>query len=220
MKRVTLTFDNGPDPDTTPVVLDILERHGILATFFLVGEKLRAGPDAQACAQRAADAGHWLGNHTDTHGTPLGLLDPPDGARAEIIRAQFSLGTAVHDDKLFRPFGGGGKLGPHLLNETAYEVLTRGGYTCVLWNSIPRDWDDPVGWLERAQAHCLDLDWALVVLHDIPGACAERLDEFLTWLKAEDFEIRQDFPDDCLPIKCGVASPAADDMDAGRHTPV
>ena len=207
MKPITLTFDNGPTPGVTDAVLDILADHYVLASFFVIGEKLRARSEAATAVERACAAGHWIGNHTDTHDTPLGQIEPPDAARAEIIRAQFSLGAVVHPDKLFRPFGGGGKLGPHLLNEPARDVLTKAGYTCVLWNSIPRDWpgkgNDPEGWLERAQAQCRNLDWPLVVLHDIPGACVERLDEFLTWLKSEGYDIRQDFPDNCIPIRRG-----------------
>ena len=214
MKRVTLSFDNGPDPIVTPAVLDILAEHGVLTTFFVVGEKLRASPAAAAAVERAAEAGHWIGNHTDTHAIPLGLIEPPDAARAEIIRCQFSLGTVAHPDKLFRPFGGGGKLGPHLLNAEARALLVRGGYTCVLWNAIPRDWDDPDGWPARAQAQCRETDWALVVLHDIPGACVGRLDEFIDWLKAEDFEIRQDFPVDCIAYRGG--QPAAGESALGN----
>ena len=208
MKPVTLTFDNGPTLGVTEAVLDILEDHGVRATFFVIGEKIRASKTAAEIVERACAAGHWIGNHTDTHGTPLGLVEPAEAARAEIIRAQFSLGTVSHPDKFFRPFGGGGKLGPHLLNEPALDVLTRADYTCVLWNAIPRDWNDPKGWLPRAQDLCRDLDWPLLVLHDIDGGCLQRLDEFLSWLKAENFDIRQDFPDDCVAIRRGAVNDA------------
>ncbi|MEK9722327.1 MAG: hypothetical protein VW405_02425 [Rhodospirillaceae bacterium] len=84
----------------------------------------------------------------------------------------------------------------------------------MTWNSIPRDWQDSAGWVPRAQADCARLDWALVVLHDIPGACADGLDAFLTWLKAEGYAIRQDFPDDCLPLRNGRINPALVSPDA------
>src|SRR6185295_9075586 len=68
---VTLTFDNGPEPDVTPRVLDILKAHDIRTTFFVIGEKL-ADPARRRLAVRAHDEGHWIGNHTFTHTVPLG----------------------------------------------------------------------------------------------------------------------------------------------------
>ena len=61
---VALTIDDGPTAKWTPQVLAILQRHGVVATFFLVGRRLAADPIS---AQRAAGAGHELGNHTWAH---------------------------------------------------------------------------------------------------------------------------------------------------------
>lgn len=207
MRQITLSFDNGPDPAVTPGVLDLLAYHGVLSTFFVVGRKLDAGPDARACAERAHAAGHWIGNHSYTHATPLGRLDAA-AARDEIERTQAALGPLAHPDKLFRPFGGGGKIGPHLLNGGARETLENGGFTCVTWNAIPGDWADPAGWPDVAKTQCTEQDWTLMVLHDVDPGCLDGLDGFLTWLKAEGIAIRQDFPDACLPIRNGRADPA------------
>jgi peptidoglycan/xylan/chitin deacetylase (PgdA/CDA1 family) len=62
--RVALTFDDGPDPEATPAALDVLDRRGVRATFFVVGEKAAAHPDL---VQRAARAGHVIGNHSWHH---------------------------------------------------------------------------------------------------------------------------------------------------------
>ncbi len=67
--ELTLSFDNGPDPEATPRVLDVLAERGLKATFFVVGEQLRAH---RALAERAHAEGHWIGNHTLTHPRPLG----------------------------------------------------------------------------------------------------------------------------------------------------
>ena len=64
---ICLTFDNGPEPDVTPAVLDTLARRGIITTFFTIGEKLR-DPARRALAARAREEGHQVGNHTLTHG--------------------------------------------------------------------------------------------------------------------------------------------------------
>ena len=100
--RLTLSFDNGPEPGATPHVLDILKARGIATTFFVIGEKLRAH---RALAERALAEGHWVGNHTLTHGTPLGRRTAAE-ARAEIEDADAFL-AGLNPHRLFRPNGGG-----------------------------------------------------------------------------------------------------------------
>jgi peptidoglycan-N-acetylglucosamine deacetylase len=69
----------------------------------------------------------------------------------------------------------------------------------VLWNAVPGDWAD-AGWVERALEQIAAQDWTLLVLHDVAGACAERLDEFLASVEAT---FRQAFPPECVPIENG-----------------
>ena len=73
MFDLTLTFDNGPEPDVTPHVLDVLKRRNIRSTFFVIGKNL-AMPGRRALSERAKAEGHWIGNHT---WTPAGPLGPP-----------------------------------------------------------------------------------------------------------------------------------------------
>src|SRR3546814_19449473 len=87
MFDVTLTFDNGPEPEVTPAVLDVLARKEVAATFFVLGHKL-ADPERRALAERAAAEGHWIGNHTYTHETPLGRLPGEDVPERESGRPQ------------------------------------------------------------------------------------------------------------------------------------
>ena len=68
--ELCLSFDNGPEPEATPGVLEVLARRRIPAMFFVIGEKLR-DPKARALVQQARDAGHVIGNHTLTHGAPI-----------------------------------------------------------------------------------------------------------------------------------------------------
>ena len=194
---VTLTFDNGPAIGTTEHVLDMLGERGIRATFFVVGDMLRRG-GARELAARAVTEGHWVGNHTLTHTTPLGDDPDPDYARREIEGAQALLGDLAHERKLFRPAGGGGHLGPHLLSPAATEILRDGGYTCVLWSSVPRDWEDPEGWVDTALADVERLDHAVVVLHDLPTGAMDALPRFLDALGARGVDVVQDFPSDVV----------------------
>lgn len=202
--EVTLTFDNGPEPGVTEQVLEVLKQAKIGATFFVLGAKL-ADPARRRLAQQAHSEGHWIGNHTMTHRRPLGTIAEPGVARAEILETEALLGPLAHPERLFRPFGGGGELGSHLLNPEALAVLTAEKMTCVLWNAIPRDWEDPEGWPETALAQCLAHPHALLVLHDLPTGAMRHLGGFIASIRQHGGIFRQDFPPECVPIRRGEA---------------
>ena len=202
MKQVTLTFDNGPEPGVTGQVLEVLKQEKIAATFFVLGAKL-ADPARRKLAQRAHADGHWIGNHTMTHGTPLGKIQQAGKARSEILDAQVELAGLAHPDRLFRPFGGGGNLGPHLLNQEALAVLREEKMTCVLWNAIPRDFADPEGWVERALEQCAAQPWTLLVLHDLPNGAMQHLNKFIDEIRQRGGTFTQNFPPECVPIRRG-----------------
>ena len=204
--NVTLSFDNGPTGGVTEHVLEVLRRHELRATFFVLGKNL-ADPALYALAQRAHDEGHWIGNHTYSHGVPLGRQTDPDAPAREIGEAQRRIGILAHPKKFFRPNGGGGMLGPHLLSRAAADYLARGGYTCVLWNAIPRDWDDPEGWVETALVQCRATTWALVVVHDLPTGAMQQLDRFITRARSEGAVFKQEFPPDCVAMTEGRPTP-------------
>jgi peptidoglycan/xylan/chitin deacetylase (PgdA/CDA1 family) len=217
MFDLTLTFDNGPEPSVTPMVLDVLARRSVRTTFFVIGNKLM-NPDARACAERAHVEGHWIGNHTWTHSRPLGEQPGADAAELEIARTQVEIGALSHPDRLFRPTGGGGHLDRRLLSPEAAGLLQDGGYTCVLWNAIPRDWADPDGWVETALAQLARQSWTLMVLHDLPSGAMRHLDRFLAEVRERGGHLRQDFPPSCLPITCGrITGPLTDFVSAGAE---
>ncbi len=216
MFDLTLTFDNGPEPEVTPHVLDVLARRNIRTTFFVIGKSL-AMPGRRTLAERARAEGHWIGNHTWTHSGPLGTRDTPGLAKTEIGRTQDELGVLSDPRRLFRPQGGGGKLGPHLLSAQAAAYLKQGRYTCVLWNAIPRDWDDPDGWVDRALAQCKERDWTLMVLHDLPSGAMRHLDRFLDRVGEMGGRLRQDFPPACVPMVEGMVSDGFESYVSGRE---
>jgi len=203
--RVTLTFDNGPEAQVTPGVLDCLALHKIQTTFFVLGRKASTVEGA-ALVRRAIAEGHWIGNHTFTHSAALGRLDRATALRefeqTEQVLASIQPPGMQSPRRLFRP-PGSGKLGPHLLQPAVVEKLIAGLYTCVLWNSVPGDWRDPHGWLDRAVADCRSRPWTLMVLHDKPNGAMEHLEEFIVHLENEGFDFTQEFPPDCVPIVDG-----------------
>jgi peptidoglycan/xylan/chitin deacetylase (PgdA/CDA1 family) len=78
---IALSFDNGPDPSTTPKVLDVLAAREIPALFCVLGERL-ARPELRRLTERAHAEGHWIGNHTWTHRAPFGRLEDASAPHA------------------------------------------------------------------------------------------------------------------------------------------
>jgi peptidoglycan-N-acetylglucosamine deacetylase len=201
VRKVTLTFDNGPEPQVTSYVLDCLARHGLKVTFFVLGRKV-SEPGRAAIARRASEEGHRIGNHTFTHSTPLGELSR-NAALEEFERTEQALSWLHQPQRLFRPYGGRGALGSHLLHPAVVEKLQAGGYTCVLWNSVPGDFLHPDEWVSRAIEDCRSRQWSLVVLHDLPTGAMAHLDEFIGRLVDEGVELTQEYPPDCVPVVDG-----------------
>ena len=198
---VTLSFDNGPEPEVTPYVLETLAKHSVKASFFVMGRKVVTA-EGRALTMRASAEGHWIGNHTYSHTRPLGELDRAAALR-EFERAEESLAWLDQSPRLFRPYGRAGALGQHLFHSAVVERLVSGGFSTVLWNCVPEDWRDPEGWVTTALRQCESRDWSLLVLHDQPGAVMKHLDRFLTALKESGVPIVQEYPDDCVPIRKG-----------------
>lgn len=214
MKKLSLTFDNGPTPGITEAVLDVLDSFALAATFFLVGKQLEK-PEARAIAERACRAGHRLGNHSYNHGDPLGLQTNPGAGAREILDMHRLMGDLAGSEPLYRP-NGRGSIGPHLLSREAVSALSSIGATVVLWTSVPRDRkavvERPDLWLEDAKQTVLDSDWAVITLHDRPSGFPSPgpmafLPDFLRWA-IERAEFRQDFPADCTPMVGGVPTSA------------
>lgn len=121
--RFAATFDDGPDPATTPALLDVLRRHGARATFFLLGERAAAHPELVA---RVVAEGHEIGNHTwrDEPTWRLGL----DVFRRNLRRTQGVL--AAHGPvRWFRP-GSGWPTRGHV------RVAEDEGLRCVLGSAV------------------------------------------------------------------------------------
>ncbi len=126
---MALSFDDGPDPHTTPKLLDLLGEKGIVATFFLIGEKVARH---RCIVERIVKGGHGLGNHTYTHSEPSETSSP---RFLEEIRRTKDLLEEISGDpcRLVRPPKGELSVAKQL-------GLWREGMTTVLWNVDPRDY--------------------------------------------------------------------------------
>jgi len=158
VKRIALTFDDGPHPRYTVEILDILAEFGISATFFVVGQNAVYHKEL---VERAAREGHEIGNHTHTHGHIVNLTEArfeKDIADCE-AQLQKILG---YKPTLMRPPEG-------VCNEIVKSVSERHGYTVVLWSIDTRDWaHTPVAEIcANVQAHARD--GSIVLMHDFIG---------------------------------------------------
>lgn len=164
---VLLTFDDGPDPDFTPAVLDCLKAHGATATFFLIGGKASERPEL---VERIMAEGHAVGSHTFSHRNLREVTAAE--ARREMRGADAAL-AAIGGRKpaWFRPPYGG--FSPASLWEAA-----RAGQGTVLWNVDPRDYraESATEILERLGP--LDAG-QIVLLHDRSAALVEAVPEIL-----------------------------------------
>ncbi len=207
MRRVTLSFDNGPDENVTPRVLDLLQKYKIRTTFFVIGQKI-ANSTCRKIMERAVEEGHWIGNHTFTHDVPLGQQQDAAAPFSEIGRTQELIGSLAHAAKWFRPNGAKGNLDNRLLSQAALKMLRDEHYSCVLWSCVPGDLWDNNDWVEKSFQEIDANPWGLLVLHDIARGCIVRLDEFLERLASSEIKIEQQFPERYVPIfQGGVVAP-------------
>jgi peptidoglycan-N-acetylglucosamine deacetylase len=152
-----LTFDDGPDPDGTPAVLDALDAAGVRATFFLLGEQLMRH---HAIARDAVARGHELALHGYEHVEHDSLR--PQAARDDLARAlgAFEASTGQRP-RFFRPPYG-------RFSEASYDACRHLGLEPVYWSSWGMDWE------ALAPDRIADLvlrdfgDGSIVLLHDSP----------------------------------------------------
>jgi peptidoglycan/xylan/chitin deacetylase (PgdA/CDA1 family) len=209
MFDLTLTFDNGPTA-VTPTVLDLLAEYKVKSTFFVIGKQM-ADPAMRRFAERAAAEGHWIGNHTYSHSVSLGNFADLDASVDEIASTERLIGPLAREERLFRPFGNSGILDRRVLNQRALEHLQAERYTVVLWNALPRDWVD-ADWVDRAVEQCSHRPWSLMVLHDREHRAIPGLERFLPRALAMGARFRQDFPDECVPIRRGVLTASVEHL--------
>jgi peptidoglycan-N-acetylglucosamine deacetylase len=151
---VALTFDDGPDADATPAVLDALEAAGARATFFLVGEQIEAHPDI---ARDVIARGHEAAIHGMRHPAHPQLSD--DAAREEVLRGHEAVAALGVEPRFYRPPYG-------LFGDGSFEACRELGLEPVYWSAWGMDWET-ISPERIAELVLPDLaSGAIVLLHD------------------------------------------------------
>lgn len=180
--ELVLTFDDGPNPTTTPQVLDILAKHRIRAVFFMVGEMVDTrNKKVPAIVERILREGHVIANHTMKHKDLCRVK--PEAAIEDLDRGKAAIeGVAGIPILWFRaPFG--------VRCERLEGMLAERGLRHFHWDLDPQEWkhgskDQTVDYVTRALARATGRN--VLLLHDIKPVTVAALPEILTWLDAEN----------------------------------
>ncbi len=175
-RAVYLTFDDGPIPESTPFILDILRRFGVRATFFVVGDNVRKYPDL---FQQIIDEGHLVGNHTHNH---------ISGFRHSVRDYMFNVekANAYIRSHFFRP--------PHgWMRLAQYAWLSR-RYKVVMWDVVTRDyskWMTPDDIVNNVKRYVRN--GSIITFHDSLKAIDKlhtALPQSLQWLTEQGYAFK------------------------------
>lgn len=176
-KCVYLTFDDGPIPEITPWVLDLLDKYNIKATFFCVGDNVRKYPEI---FQMLLSRGHRVGNHTFHHKQGLKSLTKKYVENADLARKYIN-------STLFRP--------PHGHLWTSQFLCLRKKYKVIMWDVITRDYSRKMtakGVFNVVKKYTRN--GSIIVFHDSLKAesrMKEALPKALDWLIEQGYSFKR-----------------------------
>jgi peptidoglycan/xylan/chitin deacetylase (PgdA/CDA1 family) len=175
-RLIALTFDDGPYPFYTPLLLHVLDRSHVEATFFCVGRSAQQFPELM---DRIVASGDEIGNHTFNHYKLNGLSD--EQIAEQIMEGGAILSTFVgHPIDLFRP--------PHgRYDKRVLEIASAMGYRTVFWNDSPEDTKNISPTLEVQRVLAQARPGGIVLLHSGQYRTIEALPVIIDKLRAEGY---------------------------------
>lgn len=184
MKKVTLTFDDGPNPCTTPLILDILKKRNIKACFFVLGLQAKKHPEI---VKRIHDEGHFVGNHTYHHKNLAKLKPEEIKKELESASALIESITGVRPKYMRPPYGSNSK--------KVISAAKEAGMDVVLWTVDTRDWKsrNEVAVLGEVSKQLGiskgNMHGGAVLMHDIYPSTVRSLDMVLDKLAVNEFKV-------------------------------
>ncbi len=180
-KRLYLTFDAGYENGNTPKILDVLKKHKISATFFLVGSYLQK---EEELVKRMVKEGHYIGNHTWSHPDLTKLNKEQYAEELKKFEDHYYKIIGKKPLKIMRPPSG-------TFSDNSLKIADELGYYNIFWSLAYRDWevDKQHGWQYAYNEVMKRIHpGAIILLHPVSTDNTEALDKIITDLKAKGYE--------------------------------
>jgi peptidoglycan-N-acetylglucosamine deacetylase len=175
---IAMTFDDGPSPETTPRLLDILKQRNIKATFFMIGQNAERNP---AIVKRILAEGHEIGNHSWTHPQLSKLSD--DRVTEEITKTQAAIKSACgYTPVLLRPPYGA------ITARQKEWIEKQIGLSVIIWSVDPFDWKRPGASVIEQRILAGARPGAIILSHDIHKQTVDAMPATLDALAAKGFK--------------------------------
>ncbi|MEO5914584.1 MAG: polysaccharide deacetylase family protein [Luteolibacter sp.] len=175
---IAMTFDDGPHPQNTPRLLDMLRARNIKATFYVIGQSVNLYPQI---VRRTVAEGHEIGNHSNTHRLLSKLSDAE--ISADLRRCHDAIGSAagIQPRTMRPPYGG-------LLQRQREMVHAEFGYPIILWSVDPFDWKRPGANVITSRILAGASAGGIVLSHDLHGQTVDAMPATLDGLLSRGFK--------------------------------
>ena len=162
---IAMTFDDGPHPQNTPRLLDMLRARNIKATFYVIGQSVNLYPQI---VRRTVEEGHEIGNHSHTHRLLSKLSDSE--ILADLGRCETAIVNAagIKPRTMRPPYGG-------LLQKQREMVHSQFGYPIILWSADPLDWKRPGPSVVTSRILAQASAGGIVLAHDLHGQTVDAM---------------------------------------------
>jgi peptidoglycan-N-acetylglucosamine deacetylase len=175
---VAMTFDDGPHPQNTPRLLDMLRARNIKATFYVIGRSVDAYPQI---LRRTVAEGHEIGNHSNSHPLLTKLSDEKLRAEVQLCQDAVVRAAGIKPITLRPPYGG-------LLQRQRELVHAEFGYPIILWSVDPLDWKRPGPSVVSSRIIAGANSGAIILAHDLHGQTVDAMPATLDNLLRRGFK--------------------------------
>ncbi|HEL2205255.1 TPA: polysaccharide deacetylase family protein [Streptococcus suis] len=175
LRQVALTFDDGPNPNTTPVVLDLLKKYNAKATFFVVGKAVAGN---EAILRRMVAEGHVIANHTWNHPNLVTISGEQVQREIQDTQAAITEATGIVPTMVRPPYGS--------VNQA---VINQMGLPSIYWSVDSKDWKsrNPQAILKEIKEQTCP--GSIILMHDIHQSTVDSLESVLQYLTGEGYNM-------------------------------
>lgn len=175
---IAITFDDGPHPQNTPRLLDMLAKRNIKATFYVIGRSVNTHPDV---LRRTVAEGHEIGNHSHTHRLLSKLGDSEVRKEMQLCADAVGKAAGVRMRTMRPPYGG-------LLQRQRELIHNEFGYPTILWSVDPLDWKRPGPSVVASRILSSTTAGGIVLAHDLHSQTVDAMPATLDGLLKKGFK--------------------------------